>query len=388
MGELYDRRLKNIIDTCNLKEPEKVPIGVDMSCWAFHYAGTTYQKVARDIDACSKAFVKFFDDYDLDFSDSKGLSNLPIYAFQALGSETYQFSTDGCGITHNQANAEYLGPEVYDLVAENPDLFMNETFPKLKVPAFRGTKEAAVKALRQALTEQKLFSQINDRIGYHMTQEREMVGLYDGMQLMYYAPINNFFDCYRGITNTLTDIRRYKDKVKAACDAIWESNKMWIECSEEEAKQPFPLISTIYHIEPFLNRKQFDDLVWSYLMDGYGDIIARGKKLYIFAEGSIKHLVDRFKELPKGSLIFRLDMDDPFEFKKLMDGNCTIVGGMSAELLAAGTPDQCSDYVKRSFDELAPGGGFLFSAAKELISSKDATVENMRAAYETALTLA
>jgi beta-xylosidase len=57
---------------------------------------------------------------------------------------------------------------------------------------------------------------------------------------------------------------------------------------------------------------------------------------------------------------------------KLIGDYHTICCGMNSALYAIGNYEKCIDYVKKSFDELAPGGGFLFYQNKPLFSPSDA----------------
>lgn len=59
-----------------------------------------------------------------------------------------------------------------------------------------------------------------------------------------------------------------------------------------------------------------------------------------------------------------------------------LMGGMPVELLALGTKDQVIDKCKEILDTLAPGGNYIFSTDKSMMTLSDGTPENMRAACE------
>jgi hypothetical protein len=86
-------------------------------------------------------------------------------------------------------------------------------------------------------------------------------------------------------------------------------------------------------------------------------------------------------------MIIVLDQDDPFEAKKLVGDWVTLATGPKAELLQLGTQQQIKDFVKKCFDELAPGGGFIFGLGNGLITAKDAPIQSIVTAYETAYDL-
>lgn len=61
---------------------------------------------------------------------------------------------------------------------------------------------------------------------------------------------------------------------------------------------------------------------------------------------------------------------------------CPLMG--ASPILFATPINAIFDYVKKSFDTFAPGGGFIFSPNASLMSAADAKVENVIATYETA----
>lgn len=87
--------------------------------------------------------------------------------------------------------------------------------------------------------------------------------------------------------------------------------------------------------------------------------------------------------MPKGSMIFLLDEDDPFEVYKSIGDWATIGTGIDSSLMKFGTKQQCIDYVKKCVDTFAPGGGFWFMPSKPLLCDNDVKIENLRAVYET-----
>jgi hypothetical protein len=55
------------------------------------------------------------------------------------------------------------------------------------------------------------------------------------------------------------------------------------------------------------------------------------------------------------------------------------MGGLTTELLANATPEECVAYTKRLCDELGRDGGFILSEGKMLSYRNDAKPENMLA---------
>ena len=127
-----------------------------------------------------------------------------------------------------------------------------------------------------------------------------------------------------------------------------------------------------------MNKKQFERFYWPHmkeLLDAYAE---KGMNIRIFTEGSILRFAEYFKDYPKGVLTFHIEQDDPFAFREALPNVC-IMGGLSTELLANGTPDECVAYTKRLCDELGKDGGFILSEGKMLSYRNDANRENYKA---------
>ena len=108
----------------------------------------------------------------------------------------------------------------------------------------------------------------------------------------------------------------------------------------------------------------------------------KGAKYFLKGEGAFLNTIERYKELPKGSMLILLDQDDPFEAYKLIGSHQTLAAGPNLDLLKAGTKQQCIDYTKKCFDTFAPGGGFIFCPPKSIVAPSDVTDENVVAVYE------
>ena len=83
---LFNQRIKNIVDTCEHKEPEKVPVGLDYINWPWAMAGTTLEAEVNDPVQCAEKYCTFMNEIDIDFSMNAG--NYETFdAFATLGSD-------------------------------------------------------------------------------------------------------------------------------------------------------------------------------------------------------------------------------------------------------------------------------------------------------------
>ena len=375
---------QNVLDAVSFKEPKKVPVGAGFYGWPFAYAGATYRDLIDDPARATREYVKCFDEIELDFTFSAGMP-VPVRAFEALGNFDYAISEDGTYIMHQQALSSFMGPEVYDWVLEDPEKFYTDTFYRFKCPAFRLPREEAYAALKKAAVEFKKFQQLNGMIGEYLLKVKGVYNLPDmGSPLMYTQPFQPFFMQFRGIRDSLVDLRRMPEKVYAAVQKSWEYNMRDFHLDPKAFSDPMSPGLSGYHAEAFISPKQFDDLYFRYFEETYRPFLEAGKKFVLGSQGNAIHTLDRIRRLPKGSMIVLLDKEDPFEVYKLIGDWATIVTGITAEMLATGTKQECIDYVKKCFDTFAPGGGFLFMPNHVLLSGSDGKVENVIAAFQTA----
>lgn len=379
----YDINRKNFYEATSLREPEKVPVGVNMYGWAFHYAGVTYRDIVDDPVAVAREYDKFFQDVEVDCAQMVGLP-WSVRTWKALGSNIYDFGADGNCVNHIQVNDQYLDEGIYDEIIADANGFINNTGLKRMYPIFQQPKEQAYASYIEALKEYKNYSTGSAMISASL-REKGIFSITDDLAFMYCTSFLKFFDLYRGIVNSMVDLRRRKAKVYEACKAIDALKEQSLMFAPDALPKENMIGYTVYHPEGgFFNARQYDDLYFNIIKETYLPYLENGVKLYIYGEGAHMYTLDRFRQLPKGSIILHLDSDDPFQVSEKIGDWITLSCGITLDLLAGGTKEQCVDYVKKCFDMLAPGGGFIFAPNKTMCSSKDAKIENVIAVYETA----
>ena len=385
-SERREFTLQNILTLTDLKEPQKIPTLLFIEVgWAFMYAGIKWADVEDDPEAFAQAYAKSYREIPIDTSIPLGPSRTTLRPAQALGNNQFVYSSDGLGVTHNQAADVYLGPEVYDEILVDQAGLM-ERFARMRNPKLLGPKEEAVAAVRNAAKAQAVANETAARIEQVLTDDVGLISLWKnfGRGYHYTAEFWTFYDRLRGTAQGLSDLRRYPDKVKAACDFLFEQTKANF-VYDDDMKNAWPFGTSMFHPESYMSPKQFDQLYFKPFMEILGPVMEAGKKIFLYGEGAFMRHIERFRETPKGSVIILLDQDDPYEAKKRVGDWCTLICGPKAELLNLGSEQQIKDEVKRCFDELAPGGGFIFSAPSNvLIAAKDVSIKGIVTAYEMA----
>ncbi len=380
---LVQETQQNLWDATNFREPKKVPVGMEFTYWPFSYAGVTYKEVAHDPQLTAEKYLQFLDDIHLDYTWGMASLPNPYKAFQALGSNSFFLANDQTTVAHNQTADVYMEDDEYDEFSKDPYYFINEILLKRKLPKLdQGRKEAAYGALRQSMLEFRHFDLTNELILQGLA-ERAVYTLVNA-PIVFNSPLKLLFDKVRGMKNTLIDLRRRPDKVRAACAQLLAADKAAIPLKPEDlAKMPGLKVGlTGYHVECFLSGKQFDEFFMKPFLEVCEPYMQAGVKFFLKGEGKFLNTIERYRQTPKGSMIIMLEEDDPFEVHKLVGDWCTLATGISASLLKYGTKQQCIDYVKKCYDTFAPGGGFIFMQDRPLLSANDANPENIIAVYE------
>ena len=383
-GALREERLKNLIDATSFVEPKKVPVTVEMGGWTYTYVGTTYAEVIDHPKRAADDYLKFLDVIEIDCMRG-GPATVPIKAYQALGRNDYSIADDGIATQHQQAFEEYMRDDEYPDLIRDPAGFMRK-WGLRKYESLSKPREEAYEDIKKALIDYKNFMMTTMMIRKRMENEKGVVW-FDGRSapVGYYTPLSGLFSYYRGVKNTLLDLRRKPEVLREACSALMQIVKARIGTHDPGVPMsPFPFGFAGYHPEGFLSPEQFDEFFFNNFKELCMPFMEAGLKFFIQGEGSFIHHVDRYRQLPKGSCYIMLDDDDPFEIYKVIGDWQPIGAGITIELLSYGTKQDCVDYVKKCFDTFAPGGGFVFRTSKPIMCATDAKIENVVAVYETA----
>jgi len=379
---LKEERKQNLVDALNFKEPKKIPVGAEILSWPFAYAGVKYADVIDDPEAVAREYVKFLDVIELDFMFGGSISR-PVRMYEAVGNNSYKIGYDGVVVVHLQPEIEFMSAEEYPELIADPTGF-REKLVRRRCSAFNLPREEAYEQVKKGLVEVDKWMKANAMISKYIFGEKEIIPI-TGAPVGFSSPLTTIFDRYRGMKDTLLDLRRRPEVLKEACNVLLEQLKKDLARHDPKTfTEPYPLGNTVYHVECFLSPALFDEYYFDPFMELMLPFMEAGQKFFVKGEGRFLNTIDRFRKLPKGSVVFMLDEDDPFEAYKAIGDWQSVGTGITADLLQLGTKEQCVDFVKRCFDTMAPGGGFIFMQNKPLLCASDAKIENLIAVYETA----
>lgn len=366
--EIYENRVNDIISTCNHNEPQHVPVLANVLTWAFGYGGCKINHFLDDPEDYIEPFNKFFDEIYFDANFKFGIS-VPIRALERLGSDSCFISSDDHTIQHRERC--FMREDEYPELIADPLRFIIETLGKRKFSVFNESEEVIYQALIDTMIYIDRYDEANKKCAKLAAEKFGIVNILGSHKV--YPPVDVIFDRLRGIRGTLADVNRQKENLKNAAQALYPIYHKLVE----NIVDTFPYAVSTLHAPTCLRPSDFSEVFWPTMMKLILEVYNSGSKTLLFMEGKWKQNFPRLLEdLPKSSVLCMLEEDDPIEAKKIIGDYFTIIGGVSTNMLRLGSKKECLDEAKRIIDECAPGGGFIFSTEKSLISLGDVNIDN------------
>ena len=370
--DLAQQRAKLFRDAAQFKNVARVP---HLSCavtWKVFDAGHTLDEALTDYNVMEECVRHFLDNYTVDAMLDIGIRN-QFWVTEAFGSKGYYYYTPETIGIHDHAHCT---PDTLMEYLDNPTKYAWE-----KILPGKYGDEWESKTLADWKKTFKAYMDYTKFI-LHMGS---VTGKEYGIPSM--APNNPMKGSIQfGIEELLANllgIKQLSISLRRNADTIDEFVKKW------DAQHIDPLIegmkgpnekycfdaSIMMLAQNILNPSQFERFYWpslKKLLDAYQE---HGMSVRIFAEGSILRYAEYFSSYPKGLLTFHLEQDDPFEFRKALP-NAAILGGLSTDMLANSSAEECVAHVKNLCDNL---DGFMLSENKMLSFRNDAKSENLKA---------
>jgi hypothetical protein len=303
---------------------------------------------------------------------------------QALGLRYYAIPgidiSKDFGFQYKEPSEEtaYMKVDEYDALIADPTGFLyNVWLPRVSADV-KGPGEPATMRSNLALVKGGMaMMQYFNAFGPQCERMRKESGTVSAISGILKAPMDILADKLRGYIGLVWDLVERPKKVLAACEALMP-HLTWTALSGADPAKNVPISIWMHRgCVPFVNMEHFETIYWPTLKPILQEIWKRGHQVLFYAEGKWAAHLERFAELPAGSIIYHCDRDDPLEVRrKLGEGFC-LSGGIPNDILAFGTPDQVRQRCKHVIDGVAKNGAYIMDASA--IMQNDAKVENVRA---------
>ncbi len=194
------------------------------------------------------------------------------------------------------------------------------------------------------------------------------------------APLDILADKLRGYIGLAFDLMEIPDKVLQACEALMPHlGYLALTGADPQKQVPIP-IWMHRGCTPFISRDHFDRIYWPTLKPIVEALWAQGNQVLFYAEGKWDAHLDRFAELPAGSIVYHIDRGDPCEVHRALGKKFCLSGGVPNAMLAFGKPEEVKAECRKLIETIGAEGGYIMDASA--IIQNDATIENLKAMTE------
>lgn len=370
LSEERNQLFKDVIDG---KIPKRVPIrGLFSNEFAAQYAGMDLREAQWNTLCYEQAFDKVCRDFYSDGYPIFALRFLSVY--QLLGAQNWKMGSNGF-LQHPEI--EGMTVEDYeDFIAAPYNTLVEKIMPRLytEMNAEPGKRAMTLaKAFKAWFDERENLTGIAElltsKYGYSTIP---LMGGFNG------APMDFVADQLRGFKGISADIRRVPDKVAAAAEAVLP---LMVKMGMPKFPSKYAPTLMPLHMPPFMREKDFAKLYWPTFKKLIETLDEAGQACLIFAEQDWTRYADYLDDLPETTQIL-VESGDPKVFKEKVGQKHVLMGFYPTVLIKTGSREQCIDKAKELLDILAPGGKYIFSFDRMILTVDSINVENMQAVLE------
>jgi len=377
--EKLKNRIKLFRDAANFKKTSRIPHLANAVSWKIFDAGYTLDDALNNFDSMEKVVTHFLDTYQVDCLIDTGIRNqFNVTKPLELENTYYYYNEETIGIKdHSHCTIDNLDDYLNDY-----EKYCWETLLPNKYGS--AWDDLDINKLKLSFQEYLKYIFFILHIGSVVKKQYGLPSLAPNnpMNGAISLPIEELHNNLLGIRQLSMAMRRNPEKLD---DFIAKWDKAKIEPMIEKIKKSkgpnenycFDA-SIIMLAHNILNPEQFKRFYWpslEKLLDAYAQ---KQMNVRIFAEGSIARFTDYFAKYPKGVITLHLEQDDPFEIREKLPNVC-IMGGLTTDMLANATPQECVNHVKHLCETLGKEGGFILSENKMLSYRNDCKSENLKA---------
>lgn len=382
--QLLEERTARIRDAMQSKQPDRIPIQLNMSYMLAEMYGVTRQEQHengdRELEMLEEAALYFQPDAIMGVYNNPGPS-------LAVGDRLFRYP--GHGLDPNGSfqfvEGEYMKAEDYDAFMEDPtDWSIRKLWPRIfteleglaslpplslaaygsffllnlgmfKTPALA----KAVHALGVAIEAQSAA----DARAIRTTERLAALGFAPPALIgsVIQAPFDFMSDTLRGMRGIMLDLYRRPEKVLAAEEKVLHVLLEYAVSWSRTSGIDVSFIPLHRGSDGFMSLQQFERFYWPQLKALMLGLIEEGIMPYVFYEGAWDQRLPYLAELPKGKTVGWFQSTDIFKAKEVVGGTMCIAGGMRNTLLQAGTPGEVREFTARLCREVGKGGGFIMT---------------------------
>jgi uroporphyrinogen-III decarboxylase len=399
----YKARVTRFIKVIKLEEPDRVPVILPSNFLPAFHAGSTLKAVMYDYAELRRAWLKFLTDFEMDAFPGPGL----VYPGKVLEMIDYRFHHwPGHGLaddvsSYQYIEGEYMKPEEYDALINDPAHFLLSTYLPRNAGAFAGFRklgpitqiigvpvpyiaqysdpelQASVRTLLEAALETLKWREAVS--GINRAALEAGVPLFRGV--MSGAPFDRIGDFLRGTKGIMLDMYQRPGKLQEAMEKI---TPLLIEQGVRAAHATeCPIVFLPLHKGPegFMSNKQFEVFYWPTLKRVMTAFIEEGLVPMAFAEGNYEPRLEIIKDMPKGKVVWYFEVMDMVKAKEVLGSSACIAGNVPVSVLCTGTPQEVKEECRKLIKACGRSGGYILAGSASMDKGNP---DNLRAMMEAA----
>jgi hypothetical protein len=384
--QLYAARLGRYATALHNGQADCVPIRPFAAEFTARYAGYTCQDVTHDYEKAFAAVRRCAADFDWDavvgnmvyvwggLTEVLGLRYYAIPGIHLPADVAFQYREPA-------AERAFMRADEYDALIADPTAFLYETWlprvaAELAPPGTPATFRHNAALAKAGMAMFQYFS----AFGVQKARLRAECGTPCAIAGILKAPFDILADKLRGYVGLTKDMFRQPQKVLAACEALMP-HLLAVAAASADPERLLPVGFWMHRgCVPFVRPEQFESHYWPTLKPIVTELWARGHQTLFYAEGDWGHHLDRFAELPAGSIVYHVDRGDLAETHRRLGDRFCLSGGVPNHLLSYGTPAEVRAACRQVIEAAARDGGYILDASA--IIQNDAQPENLRALTE------
>lgn len=377
--ERLSERKQLIADVMSGKKPRRVPLLANAWTWRIFDAGYKLSDCLFDYSRMEEVVLRFQEKYNFDVLVDVGGRNA-LKVLSNFDAEIYRVDDEQGSLSYADRDT-MSAPEGMQAMIDKG--YMRYIYEDMLPYKFNFTdRQDGMNRLLSAAREYKAFTASVSRTQKRLTEEYGVPAISYGR---FDLPTELLFSGgMRGIRSFSMDMRRRGDlleeMLQSMTDAVEEPFRRAMKNFKKETNMLFPVrVTCLAHT--VMNPKQYERFYWPQLKR-FGQLLEEHDlTAFMFCEGSIRHLYDFFRELPKNRICIMMEKDDPKEFKEQLP-NIVPVGGYPSELLANGSKKECLAKAGEMLETMAWDGRWIYTQSSMLSFPNDCKAENLLAVNE------
>ncbi|NLZ93139.1 MAG: hypothetical protein GX922_03855 [Firmicutes bacterium] len=357
--KLQEQRGKLFSDFYNHKIPERLFVSVSVSSHILaEFGGLDVFEVQYDYSKLAEPAKKICKMIYSDTSPVRpvGIISRPPSFYQLLGSQSFVMGNKGF-VQHPEVIGMYED-EYQELIADPYAFLLEKVIPRQykeldtanPVRALNRIQMAKAALANDSATCMPWYMEIMDEYGYHRGAPRGSGGFTA-------APYDFIADQLRSFSGISKDIRRHREELKEACEAILP---LMFKMGLPSNPHPEGAVGTPLHMPTFMREKDFMEVwmpTYKKMLENYA---ALGVRVSAFCEDDWTRYLDNLLELPAGTKLM-FEYGDPKQIKDKLGKKFLLQGLYPIDLIKHGTKQECIDKVKELLDIMMPGGGYYLA---------------------------